>query len=80
MDLEAVNELKTILAEEIYKHIGLVETFTEYEEKCTLSEVVYPKALQSCIGTMLMVVDMLQEMSDLEETELDEDLADDDAL
>ena len=76
MDLETINELKTILAEEIYKHIGLVETFTEYEEKCTLSEVVYPKALQSCIGTMLMVVDMLQEINDSEE--IDDETFDDD--
>jgi len=60
-------EIRGILSEAVFSHLGLVETFGDYEEKCTLSEAIFPRALRSCIESMMIVLDALDDDEDNDE-------------
>ena len=62
MDLDALYEIKMLLLEEINKNSLLVNVFVEYSEKCILAEAVYPNALQSCLGSMMFAVELIDDL------------------
>jgi len=74
---EDLQEIKIMLSEEIFQNLNLVENFEKYEDSCTLTEAIYPSALQSCLHAMMAAVELLEELI-TEKEDNDKNISDDD--